>query len=49
MDTILDILRALDEDPSMQKRVDLVQIIVVISSGILFFYDHCNRGKSLAR
>src|ERR1039457_5465265 len=35
MDTLLDILWASYEDPSRQKKVDLVQIIVVISSGIL--------------
>jgi aspartokinase len=35
MDTLLAILQASDEDPSRQKTVDLVQIMVVISSGIL--------------
>jgi galactitol-specific phosphotransferase system IIB component len=35
MDTLLDILQASDEDPSLQKKVDLVQIMVVIGSGIL--------------
>lgn len=35
MDTLLAILQASDEDPSRQKKVDLVQILVVISSGIL--------------
>jgi hypothetical protein len=35
MDTLLTILQASDEDPSLQKKVDLVQIMVVIGSGIL--------------
>src|SRR5690348_18001572 len=35
MDTLLAILQVSDEDPSRQKKVDLVQIMVVISSGIL--------------
>jgi galactitol-specific phosphotransferase system IIB component len=35
MDTILGILQASDGDPLPQKKVDLVQIIVVIGSGIL--------------
>ena len=35
MNTLLERLRAWDEGPSPQKKVDLVQIIVVISSGIL--------------
>jgi aspartokinase len=35
MDALLDILLAANEDPSRQKKVDLVQIMVVISSGIL--------------
>ncbi len=35
MNTLLDRLQVSDEGPSLQKKVDLVQIIVVISSGIL--------------
>ncbi len=35
MDTLLALLQASDEDPSRRKKVDLVQIMVVISSGIL--------------
>jgi hypothetical protein len=35
MDTLLALLQVSDEDPSRQKKVDLVQIMVVISSGIL--------------
>ena len=35
MHTLLAIFQALDEDPSRHKKVDLVQIMVVISSGIL--------------
>jgi hypothetical protein len=35
MDTLLALLQVSDEDPSRQKKVDLVQIMVVISSAIL--------------
>ena len=46
MDTILDILRALDEDPWIQKEGHRVQIIVVISSGILSSTTIATVGKA---